>query len=146
MEALKKRFNKKIKIVEHTGCWEWIGARWKDKYGKTSIGSPGKAKRAHRISWELFIGPIPKGAHVCHKCDNPPCVNPSHLFLGDNLDNVKDMVSKGRVHQKLLMSEVYMIRNLRSMGISRRRVAEQFNISVYAIEAIDKGLTWRWLK
>lgn len=81
--------------VEKTdACWLWIGSRDSHGYGKFSI--KGRAVAAHRFSFELENGPIGPGVKVCHRCDNPPCVRPSHLFQGTQADNMKDMVAKGR--------------------------------------------------
>lgn len=81
--------------VDKSGdCWLWTARRDKDGYGGISIGS--KNFRAHRIAYELTFGAIPKGLIVCHHCDNPPCCNPSHLFLGTQQDNSTDRVKKGR--------------------------------------------------
>ncbi len=79
------------------GCWEWRGYRNPKGYGFTRPGGRGvKGVLAHRLSWELHRGEIPEGMQVLHRCDNPPCVNPEHLFLGTNLDNIRDRVAKGR--------------------------------------------------
>ena len=81
--------------VDRSGeCWLWTGPQVGRGYGKTSFN--GKTQRAHRVSWELTYGPIPAGVFVCHKCDNPLCVRPEHLFLGTPLDNVRDMCAKKR--------------------------------------------------
>lgn len=74
-------------------CWPWLASRFKDGYGQFRLGSH---SRAHRISWTLTFGDIPPGLCVLHRCDNPACCNPAHLFLGTNLDNVADMIAKGR--------------------------------------------------
>lgn len=80
-------------------CWTWMASRFSNGggYGQFSIGGAGgSAIGAHRYSWDLHFGPIPEGMLVCHHCDNPPCVNPAHLFLGTHVDNALDMVAKGR--------------------------------------------------
>ena len=80
-----------------TGCHLWIGGADPDGYGVISRqGRRGKQERAHRVAYELFVGPIPDGICVLHRCDTPACVNPEHLFLGTNLDNVRDRDAKGR--------------------------------------------------
>lgn len=85
------------KVVKTAGCWKWLGCTVKG-YGKIGaqncIGSP---LAAHRVSWELHHGKIPNGFCVLHKCDNPPCCNPDHLFLGSLADNNRDRVAKGRI-------------------------------------------------
>ena len=75
-------------------CWEWTDGCDGDGYGV--VGAGGKTVRAHRVAWEVAHGPIPDGVHVLHQCDNPPCINPAHLFLGTQADNMADKVAKGR--------------------------------------------------
>jgi hypothetical protein len=81
-------------MTDDRGCWEWLGARSGFGYGKS--GYEGKFLAAHRVSWEIHFGLIPEGMLVCHRCDNPSCCNPSHLFLGTAADNTRDMWNKGR--------------------------------------------------
>lgn len=95
----KERFMQYVSPEPNTGCWLWTGALSKDGYGNFNLRR--KTVRAHRLSYELFVKPIPTdvayhGICVCHKCDVRSCVNPDHLFLGTQLDNVLDMVEKGR--------------------------------------------------
>lgn len=82
------------------GCWWWTGSANARGYGsiRPATGSSvrGKAKMAHRLAWELANGPIPEGHYICHRCDNPSCVNPAHLFVGTPSDNMRDCVAKGR--------------------------------------------------
>lgn len=76
------------------GCWTWLASKKHDGYGKRKHN--GKMTTAHRVSFEMEFGPIPDGLAVLHRCDNPPCVRPDHLFLGTQQENIADMVAKGR--------------------------------------------------
>lgn len=87
------------KVVKTESCWLWDASVDRKGYGK--INHNGKPKSAHRLSYEIAYGPIPEGMFVCHKCDNPPCVRPDHLFIGTNKDNMADMKSKGRGRKPL---------------------------------------------
>lgn len=89
-----KRFWSKVDKRGDNECWEWKAGRDKDGYGQFSVGYVGT--RAHRFSFLLHHGDIPRGMKVCHTCDNPPCANPKHLWLGTADDNNKDMKNKGR--------------------------------------------------
>lgn len=85
-----------LRVEKSDGCWEWKGARNGKRYGHLRRPRGGMVK-AHRFSWELHNGrTVPAGIKVCHACDNPPCVRPDHLFLGTQLQNVADMLAKGR--------------------------------------------------
>jgi HNH endonuclease len=103
-ESIVERFKDKIcyePVIN--GCFNWKGAT--NRYGKFTVGSrlngTKTAKSAHRVAYELFIGKIPKGMFVLHKCDNTKCVNIEHLFLGTQMDNMKDMISKGRDNKRI---------------------------------------------
>jgi hypothetical protein len=89
----EKRFFSKVNKMP-SGCWEWTGCRAPYGYGDFYVN--GKTIRAHRYSYQVFVGPLKKGMFICHKCDNPPCVNPDHLFQGTHTENVRDSLKKGR--------------------------------------------------
>jgi hypothetical protein len=98
--TLEERFWEKVQTG--AGCWEWLAVR--DRRGYGQLGVNGKTRKAHRLSWEINNGPIPDGLFVCHHCDNPGCVRPSHLFLGTHQDNMRDMIEKGRGHGYTFLS------------------------------------------
>jgi hypothetical protein len=97
LKELLERFNKKY-TVDQNGCWQWTAAKDKNGYGR--IGFNGINCSAHRISYEIYVGKILSGMSVCHKCDNPGCVNPKHLWLGSHKENMNDRDKKGRCYQK----------------------------------------------
>jgi hypothetical protein len=133
-------------------CWIWTAARDKDGYGfLVKSDWEGKNKEgAHRLAWILEHGPIPKGLWVLHTCDNPPCCNPRHLFLGTVLDNKRDSISKGRhphgeTHglAKLTEDKVILIRQLHADGYLRKRLARKFDVSYSLIQKIIQEVQWR---
>jgi hypothetical protein len=140
--------------VEKTdGCWLWRGES-KRGYGSLRIGCV--THRAHRLSYEIFKGPIPGGMVVCHTCDNPACVNPDHLFVGTQQDNIKDAWSKGRVRlprdgeknpaSKLTAAQVLDIRaRLCGKRGELSALAREYGVSSSLIAQIRDRLTWRWL-
>lgn len=148
-KGLTERFKIGIKDKAN-GCWN-VNPTARGGYGK--IQAFGKPMSYHRVSYELFNGSIPKGLHVCHKCDNPKCVNPEHLFLGSSLDNMRDKISKGR-HKgaksgeqhhraKLTIWQVEDIRKLCQLGeISQYDIAELFGVSQTTVNNIKTGKRW----
>lgn len=146
-----KRFHENY-VITQGGCWEWTGARNRDGYGATGILG---ATSAHRASWILHFGPIPAGMNVLHKCDNPPCVNPDHLFLGTHSDNMKDCWQKGRrkrakdnysiVALNIAWADEYRIIEEHMSGRSTiRGLAATYKVSKSTIEKILLGKTPRY--
>lgn len=140
------------KVAPHPyGCWDWTGSRQKNGYGRLGIGSRGQGVRvAHRVAWEIFHGAVPPGMKVCHRCDRPSCVNPVHLFLGTQADNLADMRAKGRQARgrkvpqaKLHPEDVLTIREGDACGLSAKSLAGIYGVSASAIRHILKGHTWK---
>ena len=126
------------------GCWSWNKATCYG-YGKLAYGR--RQYRAHRVSWEVHKGQIPDGMSVLHRCDNPSCCNPAHLFLGTHDDNMADKVTKNRQAKgsghgraKLSESDVISIRNSPLMGVA---LAEKYGVSNSTISFIVNDQTWK---
>lgn len=142
----------KVKIGAENECWEWQGYRNKGKYGRTWIND--KGYYAHRVIFDLtFPNTIqlsaPKSTHetgfVLHLCDNPPCCNPKHLWLGTHKDNMQDKAAKGRTPKfngdkgprcKLTMEQAMQARYLRKTGVSAKELAVQFGISLSSMKTL----------
>lgn len=111
-----------VKVEKTADCWLWCGAPGGEGYGCIRIA--GHAVRAHRVAWELTNGPIPDGLWVLHRCDNRKCVNPAHLFLGTQSDNMRDMHNKGRGYRPGMGPQVPPDRRARGMGSGRHTQPE----------------------
>jgi predicted XRE-type DNA-binding protein len=147
--TLRERFEEKY-LVAPNGCWEWTATRNHSGYGQ--IRTRSKPRHAHRVSWEIYRGPIGDGLHVLHRCDNRRCVNPDHLFLGTHVENMRDMNSKGRgaIHErhgsaKLTEAVVAEIRSLKG-AMLQREIAAQFGISKSQVGNILRGEQWNGIK
>lgn len=149
-KAIEERFHEKYTAASKSGCWLWTGTINRGGYGRIKV--KGKAFSAHRISWELHNGPIPRGMCVLHKCDVPACVNPGHLWLGTNKDNSQDALKKGRLktkegedngQSKLTWLKVKKIRILRKSGQSHEGLAQRFGVSKSAVHRACNYLTWK---
>lgn len=136
-----QRFGNKIKQLEN-GCWEWNGYTTPTGYPRFQFN--GKPISAHRFIFECFNGPIPKGLSVCHHCDNPPCVNPDHLFAGTPKENTQDMIKKNRSNQrktaKLTQQDVLDILNLKYKSF--KEITDELNIGRTAIICIFDRKTY----
>jgi hypothetical protein len=149
MPTAAERFWSKVQTAGPSDCWLWVSPRKTPYgYGLLSMGR-GKNIVAHRFSWELHNGPIPDGRWVLHHCDNPPCVNPAHLFLGDNRANYLDSVAKGRdgsgsrqPHARLNAAVVKSIRE-RYSHPTYAQLAAELGVSVRAIRNAVVGDSWK---
>jgi hypothetical protein len=160
-ERLRERFFEKVDwsaCAAGHECWEWMASKNSKGYGL--LKKQGRSYGAHRIAYELFIGPIPQGLCVCHTCDNPPCVNPHHLWVGTHQDNTLDAHQKGRACltnlkpqrgekngcAKLTRIQVDEIRASYRRGYTPTntiRLSEKYGVSKKAISRIIRNETWR---
>lgn len=151
--SLNEYINKSYKINTKTNCWEWNKSFKSEGYGNAWWNN--KHEIAHRLSWTCYVGEIPQGLNVLHKCDNRKCINPKHLFLGTILDNNRDRKNKGRnantfgernpfskLTEKQVMDILTRLRK-KERGSS---IAKLYNVSKHAISKIKTGKNWAYLQ
>ena len=142
--TIEERFWRFADDLGEDACWPWKGSRLPSGYGRLNVA--GKIVGAHRVAHMLFIGPIPEGHEVCHHCDNPPCVNPAHLFDGTHSDNQRDAVAKGVVHNPHPRLSVQQVAEIRSLYQGRRgdlaRLSERFGVAVPTIWKVVHRVSW----
>lgn len=170
MSNIEARFMSKVRQTDPQSCWPWSAGIHDKKNKKNGYGKfwlDGRMHRAHRISYLIYVGKIPDGMLVCHKCDNPKCVNPNHLFLGTVADNNADKAAKGRAPRvtgvrhgintkpertargslhgcaKLTEANVSRIIGLLAAGVSAKTICAAYGVSVSAVSLIARGKTWR---
>lgn len=147
-EQLIQRFLWFIEPQEN-GCWKWTGGFLRNGYGQVRIAK--KTRLTHRVSYELFIGPIPEGICVCHKCDNRWCVRPDCFFLGTRHENMGDCAKKGRsshgsAHPNAVFSEldVLQIRAAHSAGgVTHKGLAKEYGVHLITIGRILRRERWK---
>lgn len=145
-KTVRERFL--IYTKQGPGCWEWVGHKDPNGYGRLNIG--GKPILAHRISYMLQYGDVPDEMDVLHKCDTPKCVNPEHLFLGTQADNVRDMHEKGRALKRGLKGTEHnlakldeaAVRAIRASTEPDGKVAAAFGIARTTVSDIRKRRSW----
>ncbi len=142
MMGWQDRFLTKVNKAGQGGCWFWTASRKPNGYGHFAKSSK-KPSYAHRVSYELHNGQIPSGLCVLHSCDNPACVNPAHLFLGTQAENIADMISKGRNVDRRRLSEdqVRAIRRLAG-AMTHANIAALFGVGRSNVGAIINRKTW----
>lgn len=149
---LEVRFWLRVDKKSKDECWPWTGQKLKNGYGRISIGKKEEgAEGAHRISWMIANKQkVPSGMFVMHKCDNPGCVNPSHLAIGTPKENTADMIAKGRKRvvapvgnengKAIITPDI--VRQIRSSDESHASIARRFNISPNCVRSVRIGRTW----
>jgi len=148
--TLEERFN--IYTKKGPDCWEWKGYR--DPHGYGRLDMPDKPMLAHRVAYLIRYGSIPDGMFVLHKCDTPRCVNPEHLFLGTQADNVADMHAKGRARKRALRGPEHgmaklderKVRAIRKSRLFGWVIAEKLGISVATVSDIRTRKTWKHIE
>lgn len=148
-KTLRERFEERVELIPFTTCHIWTGAT--NGYGYGEIRRNGRKNKAHRISYELYKGPIPDGLIIRHTCDNPPCVNPDHLLTGTKSDNMQDSIARGRDARGETTGtsklKEWQVREIRTMGgTTAAAVGKLFGVHRRTITDIRLGKTWKHIK
>jgi hypothetical protein len=133
------RFRRKVSAGRSAQCWEWRASCFRSRMGYGAFGVGKRVHAAHRVSFTIHKGRIPKGKCVLHTCDNPKCVNPGHLFLGTYRDNNLDMRLKGRAARKLCAE---CVRAIRCSNLSSRKLAKLHGVSQHMIMRVIHRIAW----
>lgn len=153
-QTIKERIERLSVPEPNCGCWLWLGAAHANpsglQYGRISIGSRKdrtcRTTSAHRASYQAYIGPIPAGLEVCHKCDVTLCVNPEHLFVGTHQENIDDRERKGRNTPVHLRSNAKLshdaARDIRASKLGCKRLARIYGVNPSVIRAVRTGRSW----
>lgn len=152
--TLARRLANGLNDAPEGACWSWQRLTNGDDYGQLRVA--GRMVYAHRLAYELGVGPIPEGLHVLHSCDNPRCINPAHLSVGTRSRNMKECSERGRARipkpiklgeengaSKLLEVDVRSIRRLLAQGLTQRSIADRFGVTQGAVSDIKLGKNWR---
>jgi len=154
-KTVEERFWPKVDKRRKDECWPWKAHKNPRGYGAFHLWVDGKwtVRYASRVSWMIHFGDIPDGMSVLHKCDNPECTNPDHLFLGTQADNARDMANKGRAlrgeratSRKLTEKQVLKIRGRykgRGKGITQAKLAGEYGVTFQQISRITRRTRWK---
>jgi hypothetical protein len=145
--TVAERFWKRVK--QGDGCWLWLGSRDKNGYGRMRLN--GRPELVTHIAWQLTYGALPKGQVILHVCDNPPCVNPDHLRIGTQQDNIADMHNKERARQGHALGVEHglaklnpdRVREIRASHETTLQLSKRLGIARATIDAVKKRQTWR---
>lgn len=152
-----ERFMDKVELIPFHTCWEWTGHILKKGYGTFWENEKGFSNIASRSAYELFVGAVPDGKLVCHSCDNPSCVNPRHLWLGEPIDNSKDMLAKGREakglrqagRRRLSVEDVVAMRKKYrrgEKGLGYKALAKEFDVAPTTARCVLSRKTWWYVE
>lgn len=142
MKTLYERLIEKVEIITETGCWIFTGALKTKGYG--DLWRNGKVIGAHKISYEMFVGPVPDGLDVCHRCDVRCCVNPHHLFIGTRSENMQDCKAKGRQPRVTKFTPEQVI-DIRKSSMSTKELAAMYGVHFMTIYNIRKRISYAML-